>query len=91
MRRELTADELARRIVPALGDAASLGSERGRPGRDVRRLASGACPRAGAHVVPVGERLLQPYDHVEHHVAEGRDLHRRNRPMDPEHVGLAGR
>ena len=87
VRLELTGDELARRIVAALGDAASLRSERRRPGRDVRRLAAGAGACAGAHVVPVGERLLQPHDHVEHHIAERRELHWRNRPMDTRRSG----
>jgi hypothetical protein len=29
----------------------------------------------------VGERLLQPHDHVQRHIAKRCKLHRRNRPM----------
>ena len=80
MRLELARDELSRSVVAALGDAARFGSERGRPGRDVRRLAAGAGPREGPNVVPLRERLLEPDDHVEHHIAECRELHWHNRP-----------
>ena len=44
-RRELARDELARRVVAALRDAARVRAERRRPGRDVRRLAARAGPR----------------------------------------------
>ena len=71
--RELPRDELARGVVAALRDAARLGSELRRPGRDVRRLAAGAGPVRGAHVAAGSERLLEPDDHVEQHVTERRD------------------
>ena len=39
---------------------------------------------ARANVVAGSERLVEPDDHVEHHVAEGHDPHSYNRPMDGE-------
>src|SRR5262249_7606667 len=56
---ELARDELGRRIVSALRDAARLRTERCRPGGDVRGLAAGAGARLRAHVVPARERLLE--------------------------------
>ena len=51
---ELPRHELARGVVAPLGDAPCLGSELGRPRRDVGRLASGARPVRGAHVAARG-------------------------------------
>ncbi len=82
VRRELAGDELARSVVTALRDAAGVGAERCRPGGDVRGLPARAGTRLGPDVVPVGERLLEPHDHVEHHISECHDLHWHNRPMD---------
>ncbi len=84
VRRELSRDELGRRVVAALRDAARVRSERRRPGCDVRRLAARAGARARPHVVARGERLLEPHDHVEHQVADGCDPHSRNRPTSAD-------
>ena len=71
-------EELAGVVVAELRDAARIPAERRNPRGDVRRLTAcaGACLRA--HVVAGGERLVEPHDHVEHHVAEGCDTHSYN-------------
>ena len=66
-------DELAGGVVAALREAAGVGAERRRPGRDVGRLAAGAGARSRANVVAGRERLVEPHDHVEHHVSESHD------------------
>ncbi len=60
----------------------ACGAELRRPRRDVCRLA--ARPRLGArHLVVAGdERPVEPHDHVEQEVAEGREPHRYHRRMD---------
>ncbi len=83
-RRELAREQLSRSVVAALGDAPRVGAERRRPGGDVRRLPARAGPRGRAHVPAGSERLVEPHDHVEHHVAEGCDPHSYNRPMEGE-------
>src|SRR5579875_1591339 len=72
-RGELPRQQLAGRVAAPLGEAARLRSERGRPGRDVRSLAAGSRPDGGTNVAARGQRLLEPDDHVEHHVAERHD------------------
>ena len=73
VRAELPRDELAGGIVAPLRDAPRLGSELGRPGRDVGRLASRSRPVRSANVAARSERLLEQHDHVEQYVTERRD------------------
>jgi hypothetical protein len=82
VRRELPRHELSGRVVPAFREDTRRRAERRGPHRDVRCLAAGTGASPRAHVVAGSERLLEPHDHVEHHISESDEAHYYNRPMD---------
>jgi hypothetical protein len=67
--------ELARVVVASLPDEPRLPAERLRPGRHVRRLAARRRARLRNLVVSRDELGVEPDDHVEEEIAEGRQPH----------------
>ena len=76
MRRELPSSQLGGRVGAALADEASLGPERSRPGRDVRRLAARADPRLRRPLQVRPAAPARPDDDVQEQVAECAQAHR---------------
>jgi hypothetical protein len=72
---KLPRGQLSSVIRAPFADVARLGAQRRRPGRDVRRLSTGADARRCGAVVAGDERAVEPDDDVEDQVAERDQAH----------------
>ena len=91
LRAATPARQASGRVISAFREDTRRRAERRGPRRDVRGLAAGTCASPRAHVVAGSKRLVEPHDHVEHHISESDEAHSTNRPTDERSAATAPR